>query len=306
VGADPPLSIVVIPLIGQSALAHCLDRLPLDTLECIVVLRDEMGAVASWEGRYPSVTFLSAGEAPVPVRRQLGVEMAAGEVVGLIEDTTWPDEGWCAAILSAFADPRTAAAGGPVRIAATLPSRYRALGASEYGAFAPNGVPRVTTSGPIHGQPVAASRVPGNNMAFRRLDLIGTMDKHDGGMFEGLSCVRLLAKSHQVVYHPQMSVTYSVCDRHNGSLATRLHHGRIYAAGHLRGRAWPSQLTHLAKTPLLPIVLTARAIGSLHDSASLRVRMSTLFWVVLMESAWALGEAVGALTGAGKSVNEWR
>jgi len=34
--------------------------------------------------------------------------------------------------------------------------------------------------------------------------------------------------------------------------------------------------------------------------------MATLFWVVLMESAWALGEAVGVLTGVGKSINEWR
>jgi hypothetical protein len=306
VAAAPPLSIIVIPLIGQSALANCLDRLPLDTLECIVVLREEMGAVTSWERRYPSVTFIGAANAPVPARRQLGIRAAAGDVVGLIEDTTWPDEGWCAAIMSAFADPRTAAAGGPVRIAATLPSRYRALGASEYGAFATDGFPRVTTGRPICGQPVAASRVPGNNMAFRRLDLIETIDEKDGGMFEGPSCVRLLAKGRQIVYHPRMLVTYSVCDRYNASLATRLHHGRIYASGHMRGRAWPSRLTHLAKTPLLPIVLTARAIGSLHDSRSSSERMATLFWVVLMESAWALGEAVGALSGAGKSISEWR
>jgi hypothetical protein len=306
VAAAPPLSIIVIPLIGQSALANCLDRLPLDTVECIVVLREEMGTVTSWERRYPSVTFIGAANAPVPARRRFGIRAAAGDVVGLIEDTTWPDEGWCTAIMSAFADPQTAAAGGPVRIAATLPSRYRALGASEYGAFATDGLPRVTTSRPICGQPVEASRVPGNNMAFRRLDLIETMDEHDGGMFEGLSCARLLAKGRQVVCHPRMLVTYSVCDRHNASLATRLHHGRIYAAGHVRGRAWPSRLTHLAKTPLLPIVLTARAMGSLRCSGSVSGGMATLFWVVLMESAWALGEAIGVLMGAGKSINEWR
>jgi len=296
VAAAPPLSIVVIPLIGQSALANCLDRLPLASVECIVVLRETMGAVTSWERRYPSVTFLGAANAPVPVRRQFGIRMAAGDVIGLIEDTTWPDEGWCAATLSAFADPRTAAAGGPVRIADALPSRYRALGASEYGAFATNGPARVATGSSISDQPVAASRVPGNNMAFRRLDLIETIDERDGGMFEGLSCARLLGKGRQVVYHPRMLVTYAVCDWHNAALATRLHHGRIYAAGHVRGRAWPSRLIHLAKIPLLPIVLSARAVGSLPGSGSLTARMATLFWVVLMESAWALGEAVGVLT----------
>jgi hypothetical protein len=306
VPAAAPLSVIVIPLIGHGALANCLDRLPLDTVECIVVLRGTMGAVASWKRRYPSVTFLGAANAPVPMRRQFGLRAASGDVVGLIEDTTWPDEGWCAATLSAFADPRTAAAGGPVGIAATLPSRYRALGASEYGAFATNRHPRSAISGSTCDQLIAASRVPGNNMAFRRLDLIETIDEHDGGMFEGLTCTRLLAKGRQVVYHPRMSAIYAVCDRYNASLATRLHHGRIYAAGHVRGRSWPSRLTHLAKTPLLPIVLTARAIGSLRGSGSLSAWMATLFWVVLMESAWALGEAVGVLMGAGKSINEWR
>ena len=306
VAPHPPLSVIVIPLIGNSALANCLDRLPLANVECIVVLRGTMGAVASWERRYPSVTFLGAADAPVPVRRQMGLRAAAGNVVGLIEDTTWPDEGWCPAILSAFSNPRTAAAGGSVRIAATLPSRYQALGASEYGAFATNHLPRAAKCDTICDQPVAAWRVPGNNMAFRRLDLIEVIDERDGGMFEGLTCARLLAKGHQVVYQPRMVATYAVCDRHNASLATRLHHGRIYAAEHVRGRAWPSRLTHLAKTPLLPIVLTTRAISSLHGSGDLCARMAALFWVVLMESAWALGEAIGVLAGAGKSVNEWR
>ena len=107
--AGPPLSIVVIPLIGNDALANCLDRLPLTAMECIVVLREAMGAVTDWEQRYPSVTFLGAAHEPVPVRRQCGLRFATGEVVGLIEDTSWPDEGWCAAALSAFADAQTAA-----------------------------------------------------------------------------------------------------------------------------------------------------------------------------------------------------
>jgi hypothetical protein len=306
VAVAPPLSIVVIPLVGESALAGCLDRLPLATVQCIVVLRGTMGAVTSWERRYPTVTFVCAANAPVPERRQLGVEVATGDVVGFIEDTTWPDEGWCAATLAAFADKRTAAAGGPVRIAATLPSRYRALGASEYGAFGTNRLPPTAISSAIYDRPVAASRVPGNNMAFRRLDLVETIEENDGGMFEGLTCARLLAKDRQIVFHLPMSATYAVCDRHSAALATRLHHGRIYAAGHVRGRAWPSRLAHLAKTPLLPLLLTARAARSLRSSGSLSARMATLFWVVLMESAWALGEAVGVLTGAGKSVNEWR
>jgi hypothetical protein len=47
-------------------------------------------------------------------------------------------------------------------------------------------------------------------------------------------------------------------------------------------------------------------LGALRSFGGLRAKLTILFWLSLMESAWALGEAVGALTGAGDSVNEWR
>jgi hypothetical protein len=81
------LSIVVIPLVGNSALANCLDRLPLVAVECIVVLRETMGEPRYWQQRYPSVIFLHSPEEPVPLRRQRGTAAAAGDVVGILEDT---------------------------------------------------------------------------------------------------------------------------------------------------------------------------------------------------------------------------
>jgi hypothetical protein len=52
--------------------------------------------------------------------------------------------------------------------------------------------------------------------------------------------------------------------------------------------------------------LSARTIAAITDSGSHTERLRILFWVTLMQSAWALGEAIGALFGAGKSMNEWR
>jgi hypothetical protein len=116
VAAGRELSIVVVPLLGQDALSNCLDRLPLASVECIVVLCRRMGPVSAWQARYPSVIFLLASREPVPLRRLCGIRAARGDVVGLIEDTSWPDADWCAAALSALAGRRTAAAGGSVRI----------------------------------------------------------------------------------------------------------------------------------------------------------------------------------------------
>jgi hypothetical protein len=304
--SGPNFSVVVIPLIGQDALANCLDRLPLEAVECIVVLRETMGGARSWQQRYPSVIFRDASHEPVPVRRQIGIEIATGDLVGLLEDTSWANQDWCAAARSALADMHVAAAGGPVLIAGTLPSRCQALGWSEYGAFAPQYLLRQGRNGSSPGAPTAASRVPGNNMAFRRADLIEALRGENNGFLEGSVCARMLASGRRIVLQPRMLVTYSACDRHNAALLTRLHHGRIYAAVQVQHPTRLSRLAHVAKAVLLPIVLTARTLVSMSGSGPLSARLPVFFWLCLMQSAWALGEAIGAVAGAGKSMSEWR
>lgn len=299
----PHLSVVVVALIGHDALANCLDRLPLDAVECIVVLTEEMRPASQWKRRYNSVVFVEAIQEPVPLRRQRGVKAATGDVVGLIEDTSWPDEGWCAAVRSAFEDSQIIAAGGPVRIAPTLRSRCQALGWSDYGSFAPNRAQQSTTS---RDRPVTTNLVPGNNMAFRHCALLELLQREESGLIEGPICAQILAKGGQILYQPEMTVTLSACDRHSTLLATRLHHGRIYAGMQLKDSGWISRLLHLAKASVLPIVLTARAWIAMSKSNRANARLSVLFWLGLMTSAWALGEAVGSLRGVGRSMNEWR
>jgi hypothetical protein len=302
----PDLSAIVIPLIGQSVLANCLDRLPLSALECIVVLREAMGEPGFWRQRYPSVIFLQAFGEPVPLRRQRGVAFAGSDVVAFLEDTSWPDPDWCNAVRSTLADVETGAVGGPVRIAATLPSRCQALGWGEYGAFAPHRRYPQRPGSSKPNAPIIKSRVPGNNMAFRRAELIEALRGETNGLFEGAICAKVLASGRRVVFQPQMLVTYSACDHHNVALSTRLHHGRIYAGGKVKGRNPLSRIGYVAKTALLPFVLSARGIVEMTDSGRLMTRLPVLFWLILMQSAWALGEAIGAVAGPGKSLNEWR
>jgi hypothetical protein len=302
----PDFSTIIIPLMGANALANCLDRLPLSALECIVVLRETMGRPHFWQQRYPSVVFLDASHEPVPVRRRRGIAVATCDVVALLEDTSWPDPDWCAAVRSAFTDIEVAGAGGPVRIAATLTSRCQALGWSEYGAFAPHHLLQQGFNEAKPDTPVVVSRVPGNNMAFRRADLIEALRGEDNGLFEGSVCSKIIASGRRIVLQPRMLVTYSACDQYNAALSTRLHHGRIYAGMQVRGQTQSSRLVRVAKAALLPIVLTVRTMVEMAGSGRLMTRLQVLFWLTLMQSAWALGEAIGALTGVGKSLSEWR
>jgi len=265
-----------------------------------------MGRPDFWRQRYPSVIFLDASQEPVPVRRQRGIAVASCDVVALLEDTSWPDPDWCAAVRSAFTDIEIAGAGGPVQIAANLTSRCQALGWSEYGAFAPHRLLRQGRNDAKPDTPIAVSRVPGNNMAFRRAELIEALRGEDNGLFEGSVCSNIIASGRRIVLQPRMLVTYSACDQHNAALWTRLHHGRIYAGRQIRRQTQLSRFVHVAKAALLPIVLTVRTMVEMTGSGRLMRRLPVLFWLALMQSAWALGEAIGALTGVGKSLSEWR
>ena len=292
------LSVVVLALVGGETLASCLKRLPLDKVECVVVLRSGMDA-EHWKRRNPSVILVERPERePVPHRRAEGLRVASGEVVGFLEDTSWPDEGWCEGVRAAFIEAQAVAAGGPVKLAPRLPSRCQALFWSEYGAFAP--LPQSET----HVTPI--TRVPGNNMAFRRRELLAILEGYDEGLIEGEICACILANGGQIVFSQRMGVTFSACDRHNAQLSTRLHHGRIYAASMVKNKGWPTRLLYLAKIPVLPVVLAVRAARAMLASGSSTSKFRVLFWTGLMATAWALGEALGAMRGERRSMSEWR
>lgn len=307
----PDLTVVVVPLLGGDDLGACLDLLPLGGVECIVVLRGDMAAQGTaLARRYPAVRFLDAGDRPVPLRRRLGVEAARGDLVALLEDTTRPGPGWCDAVSAAFADPRTGAAGGPVRIAETLPNRFQALGWSEYGAFEARRFARLAAAHgerrPGGGGPFDVARLPGNNMAFRRAALLEVLGGGGRGLVEGEAFAALRARGLRLVCHPGMSATYAAPDHHGAALGARLRHGRLYAAARAEGRGWARRLALAAKAPLLPAVLSARALSAMAGTVRPAAFAPVALWVGLMEGAWALGEAVGAVAGPGRSLEAWR
>jgi hypothetical protein len=263
----------------------------------------------TWAQRFPTVVFVDGGGRPVPLRRQQGVELAQGALVALLEDTTRPDAGWCEAVYAALADPSVAAASGPVRISTMLPSRDQALAWSEYGEFHAGRqqrlIPRVSRN-PISRAPVDRLRVAGNNMAFRRAQLLGVLTRGVGGLVEGRVCEMLRERGLALIYHPAMSVTYAAPNRHGAGLGTRLQHGRFYAATQAEGRGWPHRLVLVAKSTLLPVVLSARTLSSMVGAVQPAAMPAIGLWVCLLEGAWALGEAVGAIAGAGNSLEAWR
>lgn len=298
------IDLVIIALLGGETLAACLTRLTPWLDRCHVVL-NTADDIASWQGRFPQVHFLACEGQPVPLRRQRGVQAAQSEFVVLLEDTTLPEPGWLEAACEAFTNKQVAAVAGPVNIAPNLSGRFQALACTEYGRYHAALFPRLSL-GEANGDMQKVSRLPGNHLAYRRAVLWEILASGTRGLIEGEVNEILKSQGQWLAYQPRMAACYAAADRHGASLGTRMQHGRLYASQRAAGRGLVGKLVLFAKALLLPAVLSARGLGSMLRAVKPSAWPSTALWIVLMESAWAWGEALGSIAGPGRSMEAWR
>lgn len=280
----PPqtLTCAVIALLGGAAAARCAEG-----------LAHETGTAASVIDR------TAPGAATVPGRRRAALARLGGALVALVEDTTQVAPGWAAAVRAGLADPAVAAVWGPVRIAETLPPRFRALGRLEYGRF--------------HGLAPLPPSPPGNCLVFRRAALDAVLPQGDisgAGFAEHQLAAALRAAGWTIAFAPGAASTYAMADVHGARLAIRFGHGRIYAASlHGPGNGpgdVASRLAGALKALLVPLVLTARAISHARAKTPARLWLAEVPHLALMALAWGAGEWTGHLFGAGDSERTWR
>jgi hypothetical protein len=272
------LTVIIVELLGGKATKQCVQAVRSQTGNLLIVRRD--GSTVDEEGRLVE----GPGVTGIPAKRRRAVELARSPLVALLEDIVVPSDGWAGAVCRSFHDSAAVACGGPVQIGAELPASSRALALSEYGTYGPC---RIAAEVPS---------LPGCNFAFRRPPLLramsGTEGFVDGDVFHALR-----EDGGRMVWAPEMSVTFSHPFPEGARLKTRFDHGRLY------GSSSKSRALSAAKAPLLPMVLTARAIGARNSLPGL----STIGWLLLQQTAWAAGEFVGALAGLPKGgFARWR
>lgn len=300
------LGIVVISLAGGETLERCLRRLAPLHQQCRVCLDGSSNDIVALQTAFPSVLFVDCERQVIPIRRQRAAESMDCDIVVFLEDTSVPEPGWSSAICSAFSDPRIAAAGGPVLLSAHMSSRYQALGCGEYGRFHPSRVPLLATAPPGVEGAMPVNRIPGNNMAYRRELLLDVLKHKKHGLLEGEVTGRLMAQGLSLLMHPAMTVVYSGGDDNGARLMSRLQHGRLFASGRVSGKGVVTRLGWFAKSLLLPVILSVRAISSMTRAVQPASWPAVILWIILMESAWSFGESAGYLAGQGSSLESWR
>jgi hypothetical protein len=287
----PPLSVVVVPLLGHRSVSELLSELQrLSSLppgsEVIVVSEDESPVEG---GRL----LVAPRGSTVPERRAIGLKAARGEVIALIEDTVRPKTGWAASLVECHRRFHDAAGiGGTLTLAEGLGTAAIALAALDYGPFLRRGV--VSESSP---------RIPGNNMSFKRSALERASAFEERG-FREAEVVGSFGGEGSVRIESEVAAACVGVDPAGASLRSRFNHGRLYAGSRFRGPRRAERLVRAATTPLLAATLVVRAARALDASGSRWVPcLPHLAW---MSAAWSLGESVGYLLGPGRAEEAWR
>lgn len=294
--APPRLSVVVVAAGGSQrflaswvsfSVAHARDT------EVILVHAASSGMPAATD----SLRCLECSPGTrVPRLRAAGLRAARGTIVALTESFCRPAPGWAEALLQARARSGALAVGGPMRRARGSGSHW-ALTFAEYGRFL-QGEPE----GPVLDLPLT-------NVAYERDRLLEILARAPGGLadeFVEPEVHAALRSAGEVLWRTPAAVMFDDNDVGlQSSLPAMFHHGRLYGGRRVEGQGLLVRLLRSASSPLVPWIHLARIAkpASAVHGPLVVVRCLPQLSVLLL--AWALGEGVGSLLGAGDSASRW-
>jgi glycosyltransferase involved in cell wall biosynthesis len=229
--------------------------------------------------RYPAGTL-------TPVLWAEGLRRSGGRVVALTTGHCLVSPSWAKVLLRTL-DAGASAAGGPLVLAPDTRPLDWAVFYLRYSAFLPETIGRGRVSGEI----------AGDNAAYLRQALAGHEDAFTKGFWE-IDVHRLLrADGGWIAAAPDAVVEFGRSFRAATIVAQRFAHGRMFGAGRARAGTRPAWLL-VVSAPIVPFVLAVRAGRRVFRARRGRVRfLGSLPWFFVIATAWASGEAWGALAG---------
>jgi glycosyltransferase involved in cell wall biosynthesis len=195
----PKISVVCCSYNGSATIRHTLDALlELDypNFEVIVINDGSTDNLREIVEAYPFRLFNTPNRG-LSNARNLGMEMAVGDIVAYIDDDAYPDNHWLNYLAHAFMTTNHAGIGGP-----NIPPIGDGI-IAESVANAPGGPVHVLLTDDI------AEHIPGCNMAFRRrvLEEVGGCDgKYTAAGDDVDLCWRIQEKGYTIGFHPSAVV----------------------------------------------------------------------------------------------------
>lgn len=279
--ADAPLTVIVTSYQSPVVLEKCLASLcaQAEVSQILVADCSPVNPGDALQSRFPLVTFLH-WDRPlfVPAMRWAALEHVQTDLVGAVEARTIPQPDWARRIVEAHAaHPECPAVGGPVALAEPSSAFERGLYLCEYGAYTAPMAEGVT------------SELAGANLSYKRVALIKEHDLLSDGKWETLLHLRWKQQG-KTLWMSQAVIEFENTMTPWVALQQRFFYGRGYAANRFGQRNLGYALIAL----LLPCLLTWRTAQRKNKRL---LSAATLGWLLTLNSAWALGEAVGYATG---------
>ncbi|MGI9036146.1 MAG: glycosyltransferase [Pyrinomonadaceae bacterium] len=293
----PKFSVIVPSVNGLPTIGECLTALERQKCnfdyEIIVADRTQNGTAEYIRENFPDVKLIKLS-APrgIPEMRFTAMKQARGEFLAFTEDHCLAPENWLAQIAEAH-ESGYEVIGGAVENASRKRLIDRAVFLCEYSAFMP----------PIAGGETEI--VTGNNTSFKR----SALEKLDESLLKNYWEYFLLAelKRDGVKFFSVSSLV--VNHKKNFGflyfLAQRFHYSRSFAWMRKRKSAFPEQILHLLYTPFLPFHQTWKIFQNVRrKNRNQRDFFLSLPLLLVFMTSYALGELIGNLFGAGKSLSK--
>ncbi len=245
---QPAISVVINTYNRAASLARTLDgirQLDHRRFEVIVVNGPSTDGTESLLAEHAGqIAVGRCSDRNLSRSRNIGIRMAAGDLVAFIDDDAYPDPAWLDDLAAAFADDEVAAAGGPVfdYTGANLQTKYivvNRIGIGSSVSHPPN--PSMLLARPFGARFVT---LIGVNSIFRRDRLIeigGFDETYDYFLDETDVCVRLLdagwivrALDSGFVYHKYLASERRNEDRLHRDQASALRNVTYFAFRHGR------------------------------------------------------------------------
>ncbi len=287
--SGPLLSIVVATTDAADSLDACVAALQAaaaNTSAEIVVV-DAARPGLRRPANEPAVRTIAAPPGTlVPSLWLRGLHVSRGRFVAFTIAQCVVSPGWAARMVSGMTEG-VGGAGGALALASRTPRCTWALYFLRYSNF----LEERWTPGPIAGD------IAGDNAIYRRSDLLAPGVCPPGGFWEVDVHRRLRQRGLTLVAVADAAATLVGAHAPRRIVRERFRHGRHFGAW--RADSTARRVRIIAAAPLVPLVLAVRIARRIWPFPHHRIRfIAALPWLVVFVTAWALGEAAGALGGA--------
>jgi hypothetical protein len=290
------MSIVVIMPADYAAIRRTVRHLAAQTakarLELVIVAPAVGGSrvVADDVTGFAGVREIQVSEFSPMSARAAGVRVAAAPVVAFVEEHSFPEPEWAAALIRAHAQPWAVV--GPAVLnanpASTISWANLVMEYSQVLGPTPGGVVR---------------DAPAHNSAYKTAFLLNCDDELEAVLgSETIFHWRWSAQGHRIYIEPGARMRHLNYSLLMPSLSLRFHLGRTFAAERRRGWSLFKRMMFVVGAPLIPLIRLGRMARDLNAPGrprELLPRLAPVLFLLLLVAT--LGEVFGYAFGAGSS-----